>query len=476
MRDAGTTKPFISISSRQAIIEGDEAVFTLTANPPPAETIAVDVQVVESGDFVSRGDDGVQVVYVYSDGTGTLRVQTEDDTDDERDGTIKATLRSGSDYAVGSPKSATVQVNDDDVEAGDRTVSIADAELAENDRETWSMSFEVTLSEPAGEWVLVVYETRETTNTFNNATADEDYWSGKGHVLFLPGEATVKQARVRLVDDDEYEEAETFEVTILDVLGPAEIADGSAIGTILPDPFDAPRDTPTFTIEADAAATEGGEITFYLFVEPPPKDDMTVNINISDAEGSDFVADDDEGPRAVTFLGDASLVPSTAQKFTISTVDDSVDGENGAVFIEITDPDEDGADYYIGAPHSVSTIVYDNDGAPAQLPMIAVTDTLASEASGTIWFSVTVTPPVPEHGTVRVHYTTQPDTARQGEDYVRTFGELVFSGNENLKYVVIPIIDDNDQEGDETLVLRLYSPEGATIADDKGVGTIEASD
>ena len=474
VRDVGTTKPFISISARRAIIEGDTAVFTLKANPPPTTTTSVDVEVAQRGDFVASGQTGIRSVDVSSDGTGSFSVSTDDDELDERSGTITATLQSGADYAIGSPSQATVRVSDNDVEADDRTIVVADAELAENSRESSSMRFKVTMNQRADQLVMVTYELRETTNAFGNATEDVDYWGRDGYVLFRPGD-TVKYAHVLLFNDSEHEEEETFELVLTEVIGPAEIANGVATGTILPDPHDAPRATPVFTITADAAVIEGEPFAFTLTAEPPPKDDMTVNITISDAGGSDFLADNDEGARTVTFYGDASLAPASEQTYTIETISDNADEENGAVSVAIADPDQDG-DYIVGTPHSAGITVYDDDGAPAELPQIAVTDAVGTESAGTIWFSVTVAPPVPAQGTIRVYYSLHPGTARDGEDYVRRFGYLTFQGGEAHQYVQVPIIDDNEQEGAEAFRLRLSFPEGATLADEVGVGTIEESD
>ena len=470
VRDAGTNEPFVRISAGRSIIEGQEAVFTLRASPKPTAAIDVNVSVSGRGNF----SDAVGLsnsVKISTDGKGELRIMTDDDDDDEPNGMITVTVESGYGYAVGSPSEASLSVSDNDVQANDLTVSIADAEVVEGDG---SMRFKVTLSRPTDGLVIVSYAPKEVPYVVSPATPGEDYYDRGGHVLFTEGE-TVKYAHILIFDDDEYEPEEEFDVALTGVLGEgAEIDGGLAIGTILPDPHDAERPTPLISITADVNVVEGNDITFTLRADPPPKDDITVKGTISDADGNDFIDDDDEGTREVTFHGDASLVDWTWEAYTVDTVNDSTDEDNGAVIIEIEQSDNES--YYVGSPSSAGIIVYDNDGTSAQLPKIAVTDMQVDEDAGALWFSVTVAPPVPEHGTVSVLYYMEQGSAKDGEDYVAQSGTLTFEEGEALKYVVVPIVDDAVQEGAESFTIRLAYPEGATIADAAGIGTINASD
>jgi hypothetical protein len=58
--------------------------------------------------------------------------------------------------------------------------------------------------------------------------------------------------------------------------------------------------------------------------------------------------------------------------------------------------------------------------------------------------------------------------AAEGEDYATTEGSLTWKDGENdIKTFKVPVFDDRDEEGDETVNLVLSSPTGATLGDQK---------
>ncbi len=110
--------------------------------------------------------------------------------------------------------------------------------------------------------------------------------------------------------------------------------------------------------------------------------------------------------------------------------------------------------------------------APAAL---TVADARAEEGTdATLDFAVTLDRS--STGTVTVAYTTADGTATAGDDYTATSGTLTFAPDEISKTVSVPVLDDDHNEGSETLTLRLSSPSGATIADGEATGTITNSD
>ena len=105
--------PEISIAAGSAVTEGADASFTITATPAPISVLTVDVTVSQSGDFATTGS---RTVTIQTSGSATLAVPTTNDTTDEPDGSVTATLASGSGYTVStSANAATVAVSDDDV-------------------------------------------------------------------------------------------------------------------------------------------------------------------------------------------------------------------------------------------------------------------------------------------------------------------------------------------------------------------------
>ena len=113
-----STLPVVSITGGGGVSEGEEASFTVTATPAPASgtTISVNVRISDSDDFASSGQTGSRSITIDASGTASFTVTTEDDTTQEEDGRITATVRRGSGYTLhGTTASASVTVADDEV-------------------------------------------------------------------------------------------------------------------------------------------------------------------------------------------------------------------------------------------------------------------------------------------------------------------------------------------------------------------------
>ena len=480
--DGDASRPMVSIDPGAPLVEGDTAIFTLSAIPPPEAEFAVEVEVSERGRFSATGQTGARTVTVGADGAGVLTVETEDDGDDEHAGSITAAIRSGADYSLGFPGSATVTVNDNDAAAGDVAVSVSDAQVIEGDPGSRAhLRFGVTLDRPSDQPVLVIYDLHGTAGTADtaSATAGTDYWHTGRFVRIPPGE-TEARVMVRVIDDDEYEpRPETLRLTIERVYG-GEIADGSAIGTILPDPRDTGPGTPVITISSGRATTEGKQAVFTLRASPAPVGDLPVRLTVLDAAGadsdSDFLDTAVEGARTVIVPGlgrEARENEEVLAEVALDTVDDEVDEESGSVEVRIrhsgSNPDDAGH-YVIGSPWRETVIVHDNDGQQEWRPEISVNDASGAEAGGRLRFEVTVNPPAP--GAVSVDFRTAPLSATAGEDYVHRSGTLTIDAGESSGHVDIALLDDAHDDPGETLKLVLSRARGAAIADGEGIGTI----
>ena len=105
--------PVISIrSSNSATAKEDgHATFTLTANPPPTESLEVTVNVTDQGSVAASGETGARPVTIGTDGTGTLTVRLASDAAEESDGSLTVTVPSGEGYSAGGASaSVTVRV------------------------------------------------------------------------------------------------------------------------------------------------------------------------------------------------------------------------------------------------------------------------------------------------------------------------------------------------------------------------------
>ena len=112
----------------------------------------------------------------------------------------------------------------------------------------------------------------------------------------------------------------------------------------------------------------------------------------------------------------------------------------------------------------------DAEAAPAG-PGFSVADAQANEASGVpLRFRVTLD--APAQSTVSVRYRTANGTAVAGQDYVAAHGAVRFARGETAKTVDVAVLKDDHDEGSETMTLTLSNASGATVADGTATGTI----
>ena len=234
-------EPEVSIAAGSGVIEGADAVFTVTADPAPSAALLVDVTVAQSGDFGAAT--GARQVTVSTSGSATLTVSTVDDSVDESDGSVTVTVDVGSGYTVSSQAgSATVAVSDDDdppppppppvVEAG---FSIEDASGTEGEQ----VSVTVTLSHASSQRLRVYWKTEFGGSSAWNpsnpiwAVTDVDFGRAGGWLTFEPG-VVERQVQVSLLEDSRVEPVEEFQVNLVFVspFGAVPIADRRAIITI----------------------------------------------------------------------------------------------------------------------------------------------------------------------------------------------------------------------------------------------------
>ncbi len=132
------TLPVVTITAGDAVTEGGDAVFTLTASPPPASPLAVSVTVAASGDYGIAG--ASRTVTIPTAGSFTLTLATADDSADEPDGSVTVTVADGAGYTVGSSASGTVSVRDDDLPPPAVSITAAAASVTEGGAASFTVS------------------------------------------------------------------------------------------------------------------------------------------------------------------------------------------------------------------------------------------------------------------------------------------------------------------------------------------------
>ncbi len=231
--------PEISITAGSNVTEGGNASFTLTANPTPAASLTVTVNVSAQGDYgVTTGS---RTVTVPTSGTATLTVATTGDSIDEADGSVTATLASGTGYTVSSTAaSATVNVADDDdpppppppvdpPQSDLPVLSIADATYTEGSFAGFYI-FYVLLNKTSAQQIEVRYRVEATGTGAGHATAGADFFAVTRTMSFRPGISN-NAGLVVIPNDRTKENNETFRIVLFDPKG-ATIAKPTATITI----------------------------------------------------------------------------------------------------------------------------------------------------------------------------------------------------------------------------------------------------
>lgn len=112
----------------------------------------------------------------------------------------------------------------------------------------------------------------------------------------------------------------------------------------------------------------------------------------------------------------------------------------------------------IGSPNRASMTIVDDDVPTVQFNPDSYQ---IIESGGQAIFTVTLSQPIDQ--AVSVVYATTSGTATPDVDYEAIRSTLIFAPNQTVQTFSIPIVDDNNQESDETVKILLEQAERATI-------------
>ncbi len=323
-----------------SVTEGTPAEFTLTRSGKTDVALTVAVSVTETGEYLS-GTAPTTATFDANDLTTSLTVATEDDSVDEANGSVTATLDAGTGYVVGAAGLATVAVADND-KAG---VIVDPKTLTVVEGDTTGKDYTVVLdSEPTSDVVIAISGDGDTDLTVSGGTlsADDeltftsDNWETPQRVTVTAGED----------DDDATNDAETISHQVS--AGSAAEYVGETIDGVTVTITD---NDALVTIERDAASvTEGTSATFTL--TRSGKTDVALTVAVSVTEMGDFISG--TAPTTAAFLAGA-----TTTSLTVATEGDSVGEADGSVTAAL----EAGTGYVVGAADQATVTVEDDDKA-----------------------------------------------------------------------------------------------------------------
>ena len=429
--------PVLSITGGTGV-EGSDVQFSVTMSGVSSQAVTVSYETADGTATASADYRPAMSVLTFAPGDGDVRtvpVALLTDNADEDDETFLMTLA--------DPVGATL--GDDSAEGTILDVNEPPLLSVEDGRgpEGGELAFELTLSGTSGRAVTVAYEFMDA-----GAVAGLDYEGDAGEVTIPPGESGVALS-VTLLEDDIDEPDESF-VMILSSPVNAGLADGIAAGWI--EDNDEP---PELSITDADPVEEGGTLAFTVSLTMASSHHVTVAYGTVD--GTAVAGLDYQANRSVL-----TLAPGEREgTVEVALIDDEIDEPGESLRVVLGDVQYATVD----VAEATGTII-DND-AP---PVLSITGGTGVEGSD-VQFSVTMSGVSSQ--AVTVSYETADGTATASADYRPAMSVLTFApGDGDVRTVPVALLTDNADEDDETFLMTLADPVGATLGDDSAEGTI----
>ena len=308
------------------------------------------------------------------------------------------------------------------------------------------IEFEISFAASVSRAFTINYETERSDA--GGAEPGQDYVSTTGSLDFAVGDRS-KSATVKLIDDSVPEPTEYFKLVTdsddwfgVEVTGTGYIIDDDEIPlALIVDPTELDID------EGDAT----GE-SFVVRLSREPSADVTVEI--SGHAGTEVTP----SRTSLTFTTNNW---ETDQPVTVTAGEDD-DTVDETVTLALA---ASGGGYGSVSAEVLVTVI-DND-EPYSLQ---IADAEASESAGEVVFAVTLSGQSASE--VTVDFATSDGTAEAGMDYSARNSTLRIAAGSTTAQIRVPILDDAEDESNETFTVQLSAPTGASLADAVATGTI----
>jgi len=300
------------------------------------------------------------------------------------------------------------------------------------------------------------------------ALVEEDYSLTEGILTWADGENGVKSFDIPILTDGVAENQENFTVILLRPTGNASLLAGAAVAIVNindrdsddgggdDEPSDNPAGVLQFDIDNYSVMENGGSVSASVTRLGGSQGIVSVDYNTQNETAianSDYIAE--QG--TLTWLDGES----GSKSFTVSVLDNGAPEPQETVILRLSNP-QGGAT--LGEQAQAILRINDNDGF-----FVKFSSNVIVEDESSTYVTVGVQREGDALGQISVHYQTVDDMsgdsiAIAGEDYESTTGTLTWqSGDISEKTFTIALISDNIEEGNESIYVRLFSPEGARL-------------
>ena len=305
------------------------------------------------------------------------------------------------------------------------------------------------------------------------AVAGTDYTAAAATLNFAAG-VTSQTFSVPLTPDTTVEADEVLNVTLSNPTGGSTIGTGTASVTITND------DTAVISLNSPAVNegnTGNTSLPFVLSLSNPIQGATSLTYATADGNNGNpllnaTLADNDylASTASVSFASD-SVQPIAVN---VSVVGDTEVEPNQSLLLNLSNlvlPAGISPAAVTFAASGIGTINND-DGT-----VVSVNNAILLEGSaGSASMNFTVSLSNPSKSPVSVQYATANGSAIAGSDYTADLGVLNFAPGVQTQTVAIAIQGDVVVEGDETFTLTLTAPNGASLGNAIGTGTITNDD
>ena len=341
-------------------------------------------------------------------------------------------------------------------------VSLTAPTVDEGDTATSEASATVSIDRPLTAPVTLTVDTVDDT-----ATAGEDYVALAGLDVTIPAGETQTSVPVTITGDDVVEGDETVTITVTAIDG------ATAEGCLPTASLTITNDDATELSTADVQVIEGdtGTTVAHVPVSLTAPADADVVFDVVAVPDTATLADDDYTAPAAT-----GTVPAGTLSGTVELV---INGDTG--------PEEDETvEVHLSNPtvatlgDAVSIVTIRNDDAAVRVADASVVEGDAPERA-TLAFALELDHPsaVDVEVAVATGATSGPGGATAGEDHTDVDTTVRIPAGHTSATVEVPVIGDDLDEDDETLLLVVTDPvdgDGTTVADPTATGTIVDDD
>ena len=461
-----TGAPVVTVRVVEAIVtEGDQVVFTVTADPIPVSDLVVAVRI--GGDVTSDDYEGIDDTVVIAAGSATANLVVTTQVDDLREANEDLEVSVSSSFDEAANLASQDLLVFDIQEALDALLE-RQAELVD----------EIVASETAPE-DLVVFDLqteiddlveRRAELVSDVAEAQQDLTDAEAEVSGLESRQQEKtNVEQELVDKGII----TLVQTVTSDVTPAEAANLISLDEALDD-ANADLEAENITVAAHTQAFDAYYDALSAALEESTE--LTTARDTVDTAGNTLASLEREDDRLNFLLEVAEADLAEAQASTDTVVQDLLDEQRRLEFSLDAKREElrvaQGSRYLVGDPDTATVIIDDPDVADAPT-LVLRSDSETVVESGLASFTVETPDPLVED--LEIFYEIV-GSATAGSDYNQPDGDVVLRAGQESVAITVQLRPDDLVEDEETITVRLLDdPSGNYLLSHRSEATVRVA-